>query len=396
MNKLSLEDLEVRDKKVLMRVDFNVPLNDNCNITDDTRIKAALPSIEYLIKRGAKLILVSHLGRPKGKINEKMRLTPAALRLGELLGITVRKANDCVGSEVEKEVDNLKSSDVLLLENTRFHEEEESNDANFSQSMAKLADIYVNDAFGTAHRAHASTVGVTKFVNKAACGFLMEKEIKALSKLIENPERPFTLIMGGAKLADKIPVMESLIDKIDTLLLGGGVAYTFCKAKNWTIGNSLVDESKIDVAKEIITKMRKARVELHTPLDHIIAQRISKDANVIVTERGAVPAGWVGVDIGPQAIEEYNTEIRLSKTVFWNGPVGVFEIEKFAKGSIAIAKALANNTDAYTVVGGGDSVAAVNKAGVADKISHISTGGGASLEYLAGIELPGIAALTDK
>ncbi|MDO9465063.1 MAG: phosphoglycerate kinase [bacterium] len=395
MSKLSLRDIEVKDKKVLMRVDFNVPLDGNCNITDDTRIKAALPSIKYLIEKRAKLILVSHLGRPKGNIIEKMRLTPVGIRLGELLGIKVTKLNDCVGSEVEKEVDKLKIGEVLLLENTRFHKEEEKNDANFSQSMAKLADIYVNDAFGTAHRAHASTVGVAMFVNKAACGFLMEKEIKALSKLTENPERPFTLIMGGAKLADKIPVMERLIDKIDTLLLGGGVAYTFCKAKNWTVGNSLVDESKIDVAKEIITKMRKARAELHTPLDHVIVQEISEDAQTIITERGAVPAGWIGVDIGPQAIEEYKTEIGLSKTVFWNGPVGVFEIDKFAKGTIAIAKELAK-VDAYTVVGGGDSIAAVNKAGVADKISHISTGGGASLEYLAGIELPGIAALTDK
>ena len=396
MDKLSLRDIEVKDKKVLMRVDFNVPLDDDCNITDDTRIKAALPSIKYLIEKRAKLILVSHLGRPKGNIVEKMRLTPIGIRLGELLGIKVTKLNDCVGSEVEKEVDKLKSGEVLLLENTRFHKEEEKNDANFSQFMAKLADIYVNDAFGTAHRAHASTVGVTKFINKAACGFLMEKEIKALNKLTENPEKPFTLIMGGAKLADKIPVMESLIDKIDTLLLGGGVAYTFCKAKNWPVGNSLVDESKIDVAKEIITKMRKKRVVLHTPLDHVIAQEISEDAQTITTERGAVPAGWIGVDIGHQAIEEYETEIGLSKTVFWNGPVGVFEIDKFAKGSISIAKALANNADAYTVVGGGDSIAAVNKAGVADKISHISTGGGASLEYLAGIELPGIAALMEK
>ncbi|MFH1904550.1 MAG: phosphoglycerate kinase [bacterium] len=395
MSKLSLRDIEVKDKKVLMRVDFNVPLDDNCNITDDTRIKAALPSIKYLIENGAKLILVSHLDRPKGNIIEKMRLSPIGIRLGELLGIKVVKLNDCVGSEVEKEVDKLKSGEVLLLENTRFHKEEEKNDVNFSQSMAKLADIYVNDAFGTAHRAHASTVGVEMFINKAACGFLMEKEMKALSKLIENPEKPFTLIMGGAKLADKIPVMESLVGKIDTLLLGGGVAYTFCKAKNWTVGNSLVDESKIDVAKEIITKMRKARAELHTPLDHVIVQEISEDAQTIITERGAVPAGWIGVDIGPQAIEEYKTEIGLSKTVFWNGPVGVFEIDKFAKGTIAIAKALAK-VDAYTVIGGGDSIAAVNKAGVADKISHISTGGGASLEYLAGIELPGIAALTDK
>ena len=396
MSKLSLRDIEVKDKKVLMRVDFNVPLDDNCNITDDTRIKAALPSIKYLIEKKAKLILVSHLCRPEGNIIEKMRLTPVGIRLGELLGIKVTELNDCVGSEVEKEVDDLKSGEVLLLENTRFHKEEEKNDANFSQSMAKLADIYVNDAFGTAHRAHASTVGVAMFINKAVYGFLMEKEIKALSKLTENPEKPFTLIMGGAKLADKIPVMESLIDKIDTLLLGGGVAYTFCKAKNWTVGNSLVDESKIDIAKEIITKMRKARAELHTPLDHVIAQEISEDAQTIITERGAVPAGWIGVDIGPQAIEEYETEIGLSKTVFWNGPVGVFEIDEFAKGSIAIAKALAKNEDAYTVVGGGDSIAAVNKAGVADKISHISTGGGASLEYLAGIELPGIAALTEK
>ncbi|MBU0478443.1 phosphoglycerate kinase [bacterium] len=395
MSKLSLRDIEIKDKKVLMRVDFNVPLDGNCNITDDTRIKAALPSIKYLIENKAKLILVSHLGRPKGKVDEKMRLTPVGIRLEELLGIKVKKADDCIGSEVEKEVNNLKEGEVLLLENTRFHEEEEKNDANFSQSMAKLADIYVNDAFGTAHRAHASTVGVAMFINKAACGFLMEKEIKALSKLTENPARPFTLIMGGAKLADKIPVMESLIDKIDTLLLGGGVAYTFCKAKNWTVGNSLVDESKIDVAKEIITKMRKARAELHTPLDHVIVQEISEDAQTIITERGAVPAGWIGVDIGPQAIEEYKTEIGLSKTVFWNGPVGIFEIDKFAKGTIAIAKALAK-VDAYTVIGGGDSIAAVNKAGVADKISHISTGGGASLEYLAGIELPGIAALTDK
>ena len=396
MNKLSLRDIEVKDKKVLMRVDFNVPLDDNCNIMDDTRIKAALPSVKYLIENKAKLILVSHIGRPKGKVNEKMRLTPVALRLGELLDMKVKKADDCIGPEVEREVNELESGEVLLLENTRFHEEEEKNDESFSRAMASLVDIYVNDAFGTAHRVHASTVGIAMFIDKAVCGFLMEKEIKALNKLVENPRKPFTLIMGGAKLADKIPVMESLIERIDTLLLGGGVAYTFCKAKNWTIGDSLVDEASVDVAKEIITKMRKQRVELHTPLDHVIVQKISKDAQTITTERGAVPAGWTGVDIGPQAIEEYETEIGLSKTVFWNGPVGIFEIDKFAKGTIAIAKALAKNEGAYTVVGGGDSIAAVNKAGVADKISHISTGGGASLEYLAGIELPGIVAIKDK
>ncbi len=396
MGKLTVKDINLTGKRIFMRVDFNVPLDKKTvKITDDTRIQTALPTINFILKNGGRLILASHLGRPKGKVVTELKMTPVAQRLEELLGQPVKFAPDCVGAEVEKMAESLKNGEVLLLENLRFHPEEEANDEGFSRSLAKLAEIYVNDAFGTAHRAHASTVGITKFLKVRVAGFLMEKEIENLSKLLSCPERPFVLILGGAKVSGKIEIIENLLDKVDTILLGGGMAYTFIKAKNWSVGNSLVEDDKIDTAKTILKQTRVKRIDLHTPLDHIIADKVDAGAKYLVTERGAVPDGWTGVDIGPLAVQEYSEYIEGAKTIFWNGPMGVFEIDAFSKGTIAIAKAVAES-GAYSVVGGGDSIAALNKAGLADKISHLSTGGGASLEFLSGEILPGIAALDDR
>jgi len=396
MNKLTVKDIDLTGKRVFMRVDFNVPLNKKtAEITDDTRIQTALPTIKFILKAGAKLILASHLGRPKGKVVEELKMAPVAKRLGELLGQPVKSASDCIGPGVEKLASELKEGEVLLLENLRFHPAEEKDDKKFSKALAKLADIYVNDAFGTAHRAHSSTVGITKFLKVKVAGFLMEKEITNLSKLLSCPEHPFVLILGGAKISGKIEIIENLLDKVDTILLGGGMAYTFIKAKNWSIGNSLVEDDKIDTAKSILKQTRVRRIEFHTPLDHVIADKATPDAKYFITERGAVPAGWIGVDIGPFAVQEYTECIERAKTIFWNGPMGVFEIDAFSKGTVAIAKSVAKSK-AYTVIGGGDSIAALNKAGVADKISHMSTGGGASLEFLSGKVLPGIAALDDR
>ena len=390
----NIEQLNLEGKKVFLRVDFNVPLNEKKEITDDTRIRAALPTINYLLKKRCKVILASHLGRPKGKIVESLRIAPVKEPLEKLLNKQVTLASDCIGVEVENLSLQMKEGGLLLLENLRFHPEEEKNDREFSKKLAKLADFYVNDAFGTAHRAHSSTVGITEFLPSAA-GFLLRKEIDVLSKLLQNPERPFLLILGGAKVSDKVDVIKNLLDKIDIVIFGGALSYTFIKAKNWEVGNSRVEYDKIDLVKGILEEARKRRIELHTPLDHIIANEITSDSNYLTTERGTIPSGWMGVDIGPRAIEEYKDCIKRAKTIFWNGPMGVFEIEAFARGTMEIARAVAA-ADAYTVIGGGDSLAAVKKAGVKEKIDHLSTGGGASLEFLEGRVLPGIAVLQRK
>ncbi|MFA5644760.1 MAG: phosphoglycerate kinase [Candidatus Ratteibacteria bacterium] len=395
MDLATIEEREYAGKKVFVRVDFNVPLDKNLAITDDTRIVAVIPTIEYLLKKGASLILASHLGRPQGAPSKEFSLKPVALRLAELLRRPVTFADDCIGTEVKKRAEQLKSGDILLLENLRFHPEEEKNDKEFSRSLASLADAYVNDAFGTSHRAHASITGVPFFLIDKAAGFLIKKEVEALSRIQNNPERPLLVIVGGSKASDKIAVLKKLISKIDTVLTGGVVAYTFVKAKNWAVGNSKVDEAAIPNAKEIIRITYKLHNEFHTPLDHLITNKVAEDGDAIFTDRGTVPKGWTGVDIGPQAIEEYRDCISRAKTIFWNGPMGIFEIPKFSKGTIAIAKAVAES-NAYTVVGGGDSIAAVHMANVADKISHICTGGGASLEFLEKNSLPGIDVLTLK
>ncbi|MCM8764419.1 MAG: phosphoglycerate kinase [Candidatus Omnitrophica bacterium] len=389
MKLLTIQDKSYSGKRVFVRVDFNVPLDKNQHITDDTRIRASLETINFLLNQNATLVLASHLGRPKGKPDPSMSLLPVARHLSGLIGKQILFASDCIGQEAKKVVDSARAGDIVLLENLRFHAEEEANDETFSRALADLADCYVNDAFGTSHRAHASIVGITNFLKDKAAGFLIEKEVKALSNLLENPERPFLLIIGGAKVSDKIGMLRNLLDKVDTIITGGVMAYTFIRANNWETGNSKVEYDSIPLAKEIYKEIRKRHLEFHTPLDHVVADRIAEDAHYFTTERGTVPIGWTGVDIGPQAVWEYTDCIKRAKTIFWNGPMGVFEIEPFAKGTIEIAKAVAES-NAFSVIGGGDSIAAVNKAGVADKISHICTGGGASLEFLEGRGLPGI------
>lgn len=387
----TIEDKGYKGKRVFLRADFNVPL-ENGAITDDTRIKAVMPTIDYLLKNGASLVIASHLGRPKGKKVPEMSLKPVQERLSQLLGKEVKFAGDCIGGEVKAAAEQLGEGEILLLENLRFHKEEEEGDEKFAAELASLADCYVNDAFGTCHRKHASIYQITAFLDDIACGYLIQKETKALAKLIENPEKPFLLILGGAKVLDKIGMIKNLLDKVDILITGGIMAYTFIKAKNWETGDCKVELEAVPSAKEIIKAINKRHMEFHTPLDHIIADKISPDANFFATDRGAVPKNWIGVDIGPEAIEEYVDCINMAKTVFWNGPMGIFEIEPFAKGTMEVAKAIAA-ADVFSVIGGGDSVAAVNKAGVADKISHICTGGGASLEFLEKGILPGIEVL---
>jgi len=394
LNKLSVENLELKGKRTLIRVDFNVPL-DSGKIIDDTRIKGALPTIENVMERGGKVILMSHLGRPKGKVVQELSLKPVAERLGELLDKSVVMAPDCVGHEVKAIVDKMTDGDVVLLENLRFHAEEEKNDPDFARKLAELADVYVNDAFGAAHRAHASTAGVTEYVSQSAAGFLMQKEIEYIGKVIENPERPFVAILGGAKVSSKIGVIEKLMEKADGIVIAGAMAYTFLKAKGRRIGDSLVEDDKLDLAKYLLKKALDSDVPLYLPIDHVISDDFAADANVRIVKRSAIPDGWEGMDIGPATIEKYKGVLEDAKTIVWNGPVGVFEFDAFAKGSFAMAKLLAES-DATTIVGGGDCVAAVQKSGYADKITHISTGGGASLELMEGKELPGIAALSDK
>jgi len=393
LNKKSVRDIDVSGKRVFVRVDFNVPL-ENGVITDDTRIRETLPTIRYLIEKGAKVILASHLGRPKGKVVEEMRLTPAAKRLSELLGKPVAKADEAVGPAVKAMVDAMKDGDVLVLENVRFYPGEEKNDPELAKQFAELADIYVNDAFGSAHRAHASTEGIAHYL-PAVSGFLMEKEISVLGKALSNPERPFTAIIGGAKVKDKIGVIENLLNLADNVIIGGGLAYTFIKALGHDIGNSLLDEEKIDLALGFINKAKEKGVNFLLPVDVVVADNFAADANTKVVGIDAIPAGWEGVDIGPKTRELYADVIKKSKLVVWNGPMGVFEMEPFSHGTRAVAQACAE-TEAYTVIGGGDSAAAVEKFNLADKMDHISTGGGASLEFMEGKALPGVVALNDK
>lgn len=393
----SLSETDVSGKRVLVRADFNVPMNPQGEITDDTRIRAALPTIKDLIQKNAKVILCSHMGRPKGEVKEKLRLTPVAERLSQLLEQEVVKCDDCIGDTVKQKIDGLQNGQVALLENLRFHSEEEANDPEFSKQLAANADIYVNDAFGTAHRAHASTEGVTKHLSPCVGGYLIEKELDYLKKAVEDPQRPFAAIIGGSKVSSKIGVIETLIEKCDKLIIGGGMIFTFFKARGMSVGNSLVENDKLDLAKSLEAKAKEKGVEIIFPTDVIIADNFAEDANTQTVTVDNIPNGWMGLDIGPKSVEAFKEALSDCKGVIWNGPMGVFEMEAFAKGTEAIARTLAELTDngATTIIGGGDSVSAVEKVGVADKMSHISTGGGASLELLEGKELPGIVALND-
>jgi len=395
MSKLTLNDIEVKDKKVLMRVDFNVPLDKEQQVTDDTRIVKALPSIKHILSQGGKLILMSHLGRPEGKIVEKMRLKPAGEVLSKLLKQEVKILKDCVGEEVEKAVNALNSGEVILLENLRFYKEETDNDPEFAKKLAKLGDIYVNDAFGAAHRAHASTEGAAKSFKIKVAGFLMEKEIEYLVGALESPKRPFVAILGGAKVSDKIKVITNLLAKVDTIIIGGGMAYTFLKAQGIPVGGSLLESDYIELAKDILNKAKDKGVQILLPKDHVVAAELSADVETKIVPFDGITPDMKGLDIGPESVELFSQIIKEAKTVLWNGPMGVFEIALFAKGTFALAKALAES-ETLSIVGGGDSVSAVNKSGLSDKITHISTGGGASLELLEGKELPGLAILTDK
>lgn len=394
MNKKSVRDIDVKGKKVFCRVDFNVPMKDG-EVTDDTRIRAALPTIQYLTEQGAKVILASHLGRPKGQVVEELRLTPVAKRLGEHLGKEVVKTNEAFGPEVQEAIANLPEGGVLLLENVRFYAGEEKNDSELAKNFAELADVYVNDAFGAAHRAHASTEGIAQHI-PAVAGFLMEKELEVLGKALSNPERPFTAIIGGAKVKDKIGVIDNLLDKVDNLIIGGGLAYTFVKALGYEVGKSLLEADKIDLAKGFMEKAKEKGVNFYMPVDVTVADDFSNDANKQVVSIEEIPSDWEALDIGPKTQEIYRDVIASSKLVIWNGPMGVFEIDAFSKGTKAVGQALADAKDTYSVIGGGDSAAAVEKFGLADQMSHISTGGGASLEFMEGKELPGVVALNDK
>ncbi len=395
-DKKSIEDIQVQGKRVLVRCDFNVPL-DGAKITDESRIVGAMPTIKYLKENGAKLILCSHMGKPKGEYKPELSLAPVAKRLSELLGTEVifNSEAEVVGEKTKAAVDAMKDGDIVLLENTRFRKGETKNDEGLSKDLASLADLFVNDAFGTAHRAHSSTVGVTEFLDTAACGYLIQKELKFLGEAVETPVRPFAAILGGAKVSDKIKVINNLLEKVDTLVIGGGMAYTFLKAQGFKIGTSLVEEDKVEYAKEMIAKAEAKGVKLLLPVDNVTADKFSADAAPVVTADQNIEDGFMGLDIGPKSAELYANAVKEAKTVVWNGPMGVFEFENFAKGTIAVAKALADS-DATTIIGGGDSAAAVNILGFGDKMTHISTGGGASLEFLEGKELPGIVALNDK
>ena len=394
MNKKTVKDIDVKGKRVFVRVDFNVPMADG-KVTDDSRIRAALPTIQYLIDQGAKVILASHLGRPKGQVVEEMRLNAAGERLSELLGKPVTKVDEAYGEAVKVEIAKMEEGDVLLLENVRFYPGETKNDPELAKAFAELADIYVNDAFGSAHRAHASTEGIAHHL-PAVSGFLMEKELQALGGALTNPERPFTAIIGGAKVKDKIGVIDNLLDKVDNLIIGGGLAYTFVKALGHGVGKSLLEEDKIDLAKQFMEKAKKNGVNFYMPVDVIVADKFGEDANTKVVSIEEIPSDWEALDIGPKTREIYADVVKNSKLVIWNGPMGVFEIDKFAEGTKAVAQALADAKDTYTIIGGGDSAAAVEKFHLADKMDHVSTGGGASLEFMEGKILPGVAALNDK
>lgn len=417
MNKKTVRDIDLNGKRVLMRVDFNVPL-DNGKVSDDTRIRAAIPTIKYVLDQGASLVLMSHLGRPKGgKVEPEFSLKPAADKLAELIGKKIAFASDCIGTDVEKQVESLKAGDILLLENLRFHKEEEGKvklpdtatdeekkaakaemkkkQALFAEQLAKMGDVYVNDAFGTAHRAHASMAVVTKHFKDCVAGFLLEKEIEYLGKAISNPERPYVAIIGGAKISGKIDVLMNLMKKVDTVIVGGGMVFTFYKAMGFPVGKSLVEEDRVQMAKETLEAMKQQGVKFLLPIDHIVADKFAADASVKVVGEKDIPDGWMALDIGPKSAELFAETISLAKTVVWNGPMGCFEMEPFAKGTMAVTKAIAS-AECVSIIGGGDSVSAVNKSGLADKMTHISTGGGASLEFLEGKELPGVATLSDK
>ena len=391
----SLTESDVAGKRVLVRADFNVPLDDSGNITDDTRIRAALPTIKDLTGKGAKVVLCSHMGRPKGEVKEELRLTPVAKRLSELLGQDVTKCDDCVGDAVSSAVNAMENGQVVLLENLRFHKEETTNDANFAQQLAANADLYVNEAFGTAHRAHASTEGVTHHLSPSVAGYLIEKELDYLQNAVDNPQRPLAAIIGGSKVSSKIGVIETLLDKCDKLLIGGGMIFTFYKARGLSVGKSLVEEDKLELAKSLEAKAKEKGVQLLLPTDVVVADNFAPDANAKTVSINEIPDGWMGLDIGADSIKVFQDALADCKAVIWNGPMGVFEFDKFAAGTEAIAHTLAGKSDAVTIIGGGDSVAAVEKVGVANKMSHISTGGGASLELLEGKTLPGIVALDD-
>ncbi len=402
MSKLSIRDLDLNNKHVFIRVDFNVPLSDDGRVLDDTRIQETLPTIEYALRHHAKVILASHLGRPKGKPNPKYSLRPVVDRLRLLLdhalgdSVNVAFSPDCVGDLAVELSQKLESGQVLLLENLRFHPGEEANEPGFARELASLCEIYVNDAFGSAHRAHASTEGITHFVSRSAAGLLMEKELRYLGKALQTPDKPFIAILGGAKVSDKIKVIDHLLSKVDALLIGGGMAYTFLKAKGQDVGKSLVELDKLDMALAALKKAEENGVLLLLPVDHVLADKFSPDANTRIAGEEAFPADWMALDIGPKTVDLFGKEIARARTIVWNGPMGVFEMPAFAAGTMKIAEIVADNAAAVTIVGGGDSVSAVKQAGVADKIKHISTGGGASLEFLEGKTLPGVAALTEK
>ena len=391
--KQAMKDVTLLGKRVFCRVDFNVPMEDGA-ITDDTRIRAALPTINYLMEQGAKVILASHMGRPKGEVKEELRLTTVGEHLAKLLNKAVKKLDESIGAAVEQAVSDMENGDVVLLENVRFHAGEEKNDPELAKAFASFADVFVNDAFGAAHRAHSSTEGIAKLL-PAVSGLLMEKELDVLGKALSNPERPFTAIIGGAKVKDKIGVIDHLLDKVDNILIGGGLSYTFIKAQGYDIGTSLLEDDKIDLAKSFLDKAKEKGVSFYLPVDAIVADEFSKDANTKVVDIREIPSDWQGLDIGPKTIELYSDVIQNSKLIIWNGPMGVFEMDAFSKGTRGVAEAMAK-TEGYTVIGGGDSAAAVEKFDVAEKMDHISTGGGASLEFMEGKDLPGVSALNDK
>ena len=397
MKKLTIDNVNLKDKRILVRVDFNVPLDENQKITNDIRIRASLPTLNKIINDGGKAILMSHLGRPKGERKPEFSLKPTAVRLGEFLGEEVLIVNDCVGEEVEAAVNRMKPGDVLVLENVRFHNGETKNDPDFAKQLAQLGDVYINDAFGSAHRAHASTEGVTKFIETCAAGYLMEKEIDYLGSALANPERPYCAILGGAKISGKIDVINNLMDKVDILIVGGGMAFTFLKAQGKEIGKSLLEEEKLEMAKDILATLKNSKAKFLLPVDVVAVEEFRNDSAFETVSVDNIPTSKMGLDIGPETIKLFIDELLKSKTIVWNGPMGVFEMDNFAKGTIAIAQALVKATEkgAVTVVGGGDSVAAISKAKLEDKVSHVSTGGGASLEFLEGKILPGVAALND-
>ncbi|RCK77722.1 MAG: Phosphoglycerate kinase [Ignavibacteriae bacterium] len=397
MNKMTIDDVKLKSKNVLVRVDFNVPI-ENGVVTDSTRIIESLPTIKKILSEGGRAILMSHLGRPKGKPDAKYSLLPVAKKASELLGIEVKFASDCIGENAKKAVASLNDGDCLLLENLRFHPEEEENDESFAKELASLGDIYVNDAFGSAHRAHASTEGITKFIKPAVAGYLMQKELNYLGKALENPVRPFTAILGGAKVSGKIDVIQNLMNKVDTLIIGGGMAYTFFKAQGFEVGNSLVETDKLDLAKSILSEITNKKIKFLLPVDCVIANEFKNEAQKQIVKISEIKPGWQGLDIGPETIRLFSEEIVKSRTIVWNGPMGVFEMDNFATGTHEIAKSLVSATKngATTIVGGGDSAAAIAKFGLDKSVSHVSTGGGASLEFLEGKVLPGVAALTNK